>query len=225
MKNKIPLLVFIIVCIINLYGIYYQKESVVYTTKPLLMITLFWYYYANTKVLSPYFLAALAASFLGDVFLLGKGELYFLLGLLFFLIAHIFYVIMVVKLLKETRPFQILQASVPYVIIFIVLLAVLYSGLGAMKIPVIIYAIAISIFGTVSLILYLQNKTKASISLVIGVFIFIISDAVLALNLFYEKQSFYSILIMTTYVLAQYLICRFAMFSIQNSKQLKNEDS
>ena len=132
---------------------------------------------------------------------------------------------MLVKLLKETRPIQILQASVPYVIIFVLLLAVLYSGLGTMKIPVIIYAIAISIFGTVSLILYFQNKTKASISLVIGVFIFIISDAVLALNLFYEKQSFYSVLIMTTYVLAQYLICRFAMFSVQNSKHLKNEDS
>jgi len=173
----------------------------------------------NTKVLNSYFVLGLAGSFLGDVFLMGTGEMYFLLGLLFFLMAHVFYIIMVVKSLMETRASQILLASIPYVLIFIALLAILYSSLGAMKIPVIIYAITISVFGTVSLILYLQNKTKATLILVIGVFIFIMSDAVLALSLFYEEQSFYPVLIMTTYVLAQYLICSFALLSIQNSKK------
>ena len=218
MKKRIPLLVFITVCIIDLLGIFYHNDSVVYVAKPLLMITLFWYYYMNTKVLNTFFIAGLTASFLGDVFLLGKGELYFLLGLLFFLTAHVFYIIMVVKLLKKTSSSQVIIASSPYVLIFIVLVVVLFSGLGSMKIPVIIYAITISIFGAVSLILYLQNKTRTTSILVFGVFIFIISDAVIALNLFYEKQSFYPILIMITYVLAQYLICKFAMLSIQNSK-------
>ena len=86
-----------------------------------------------------------------------------------------------------------------------------------MKIPVIIYAVTISFFGIVSLILYLKAKTKISLLLLVGVLTFIASDTILALNLFYKKQSFYPLLIMMTYVLAQYLICRFVLKLNQQS--------
>ena len=152
-------------------------------------------------------------SFLGDVLLLGTGKLYFIFGLLFFLTAHVFYIVMVLKLLKKTRFSQILMASIPYLLIFISLLNVLYSGLGEMKIPVIVYAITISVFGMSSLILFLQNKSKTTLLLVLGVLIFITSDAVLALNMFYKKQSFYPLLIMVTYVMAQFLICKFVLLN------------
>lgn len=216
MKKILPLIVFITVCIIDLFGIYYDTISVVYIVKPLLMISLFWYYYVNAKVLNPYFIFGLAFSFLGDVLLLGKGEIYFILGLLFFLTAHVFYIIMVLKYLKKVELRQLIIASTPYLLVFVILLATLYKGLGTMRIPVIVYAITISVFGTVSIILYLQNRSKSRLILVVGVFIFIISDAVLALNLFYEKQSFYPLLIMITYVFAQYLICRFALLTNRN---------
>jgi len=177
------------------------------------MITLFWYYYVNSKSLNKLFVAGLFFSFLGDVLLLGTGELYFILGLLFFLIAHVFYILMVLKLLKKTQISQILIASVPYLLVFIALINVLYSGLGEMKIPVIVYAITISVFGMTSLILFLQNKTNTTFLLVLGVLIFITSDAVLALNMFYEKQTFYPLLIMLTYVIAQFLICKFVLLN------------
>ena len=94
---------------------------------------------------------------------------------------------------------------------------VLFAGLGSMKIPVIIYAMTISFFGIVSLLLYLQSKTKISLLLLVGVLIFISSDTILALNLFYKTQLFYPLLIMMTYVLAQYLICRFVLKLNQQS--------
>ena len=213
MNKSITLLVFIFVCIIDFYGIYFEKQLVVYIAKPLLMISLFWYYFINTKILNKLFVSGLFFSFLGDVLLLGKGQLYFILGLLFFLTAHVFYIIMVVNLLRKTRLSQVIVASIPYLLIFITFLTILYSGLGEMKIPVIVYAITISIFGTSSLLLFLQNKTKTSLVLVFGVLIFIISDSVLALNMFYIKQSFYPLLIMITYVAAQYLICRFVLLN------------
>ena len=212
--NKLQsLFIFIAVCVIDFFGIYFDKILVVYFAKPLLMITLFWYYYVNAKILNKLFIAGIAFSFLGDVLLLGKGEIYFILGLLFFLIAHLFYIIMVVKNLRKVVFSKLTVASIPYLLIFIMLLSILYKGLGVMKIPVIVYAMTISVLGTVSLLLYLQNKNKTSLTLVVGVLIFIASDAVLALNLFYEKQSFYPLLIMITYVMAQYLICKFALLS------------
>jgi len=213
LDKKIPLSLFIIVCILDLIGIYLEHTTIIFMAKPFLMITLFWYYIVNTKTVNKLFVVGLFFSFLGDVLLLGTGELYFILGLLFFLIAHVFYIIMVVKLLKSTKLSQVLLASIPYLLIFTSLLIILYSGLGDMKIPVIVYAITITVLGISTLILFLQNKTKTHLILVFGVLIFIISDSVLALNMFYKKQPIYPLLIISTYVIAQYLICRFVLLN------------
>lgn len=42
----------------------------------------------------------------------------------------------------------------------------------------------------------------------LGTIIFIISDSLIALHKFYEPKQFYSITIMLTYIVAQYLICK-----------------
>lgn len=217
MNKIVPLIAFIIFCLVDFFGIYLEKQMIINFAKPMLMITLFWYYYSNTKKINIHFTLGLFFSFLGDVLLLGTGETYFIFGLLFFLIAHIFYIIMVIKMIRNTKPKEFIIACIPFLLLFIVLINVLYAGLGSMKIPVIVYAMTISFFGIVSLILYLQTKTKTSLLLVVGVLIFITSDTILALNLFYKKQSFYPLLIMLTYVLAQYLICRFVLKLNQQS--------
>ena len=217
MNKIVPLIAFMLFCLIDFFGIYLDKQMMVGFAKPMLMITLFWYYYSNAKKLNKYFVLGLFFSFLGDILLLGAGEMYFVFGLLFFLIAHVFYIIIVLKIIQITKPKEFIIASVPFLLLFLVLMNVLYAGLGAIKIPVIIYAITISFFGIVSLILYLQAKTKISMLLLVGVLTFITSDTILALNLFYKKQSFYPLLIMMTYVLAQYLICRFVLKLNQQS--------
>jgi len=217
MNKIIPLIAFVLFSLIDFYGIYLEKQLMVNFAKPMLMITLFWYYYSNTKQLNKYFVLGLFFSFLGDLLLLGTGEVYFIFGLLFFLIAHVFYIIMVLRLIPARKPKDFIIAGVPFLLLFLVLMNVLFAGLGSMKIPVIIYAMTISFFGIVSLLLYLQSKTKISLLLLVGVLIFISSDTILALNLFYKTQSFYPLLIMMTYVLAQYLICRFVLKLNQQS--------
>jgi|TARA_B110000240_G_scaffold143553_1_gene158825 uncharacterized membrane protein YhhN len=217
MNKIIPLIAFVLFSLIDFYGIYLEKQLMVNFAKPMLMITLFWYYYSNTKQLNKYFVLGLFFSFLGDLLLLGTGEVYFIFGLLFFLIAHVFYIIMVLRLIPARKPKDFIMAGVPFLLLFLVLMNVLFAGLGSMKIPVIIYAMTISFFGIVSLLLYLQSKTKISLLLLVGVLIFISSDTILALNLFYKTQSFYPLLIMMTYVLAQYLICRFVLKLNQQS--------
>ena len=211
MYRKLPLIAFIIFSLIDFFGIYLEKQWMVYLAKPMLMTTLFGYYYLNKKSDNLLFVLGLLFSLFGDLFLLGSGELYFILGLIFFLIAHVFYIIMVFKILLEIKLKDFMIAGIPYLLLFLILINVLYDGLGSMKIPVIIYAMTISFLGVVSLLLFVQSRTKTSLLLLFGVLIFITSDTILALNLFYEKQSFYPILIMTTYVMAQFLICKFVL--------------
>ena len=211
MYRKFPLIAFIIFSLIDFFGIYFEKQWMIYLAKPMLMTTLFGYYYLNKKSDNLFFVLGLLFSFFGDLFLLGSGELYFILGLIFFLIAHVFYIIMVFKILLEIKLKDFMIVGIPYLLLFLILINVLYDGLESMKIPVIIYAMTISFLGVVSLLLFLQSRTKTSLLLLFGVLIFITSDTILALNLFYEKQSFYPILIMTTYVMAQFLICKFVL--------------
>ncbi len=212
MYRKLPLIAFIIFSLIDFFGIYLEKQWMIYLAKPMLMTTLFGYYYLNKKSDNLFFVLGLLFSLFGDLFLLGSGELYFILGLIFFLIAHVFYIIMVFKILLEIKLKDFMIAGIPYLLLFLILINVLYDGLGSMKIPVIIYAMTISFLGVFSLLLFLQSRTKTSLLLLFGVLIFITSDTILALNLFYEKQSFYPILIMTTYVMAQFLICKFVLY-------------
>ena len=96
MNKIIPLIAFVLFSLIDFYGIYLEKQLMVNFAKPMLMITLFWYYYSNTKQLNKYFVLGLFFSFLGDLLLLGTGEVYFIFGLLFFLIAHVLHLLCIV---------------------------------------------------------------------------------------------------------------------------------
>ena len=109
MNKIVPLIAFMLFCLIDFFGIYLDKQMMINFAKPMLMITLFWYYYSNAKKLNKYFVLGLFFSFLGDILLLGAGEMYFVFGLLFFLIAHVFYIIMVLKIIQITKPKEFIK--------------------------------------------------------------------------------------------------------------------
>jgi len=105
------------------------------------------------------------------------------------------------------------KAILPFSIFFIGLISILKDGLGDFLIPVIIYGVAISIFGFVSLLNNLLKKDRASLLLLSGAVLFILSDSMIALHKFYEAQPIYPAVIMITYIVAQFLIFRYMVKS------------
>jgi len=89
------------------------------------------------------------------------------------------------------------------------LIGLLKPNLGELLYPVIIYGIAIAIFGLVATLNYVTKRTITALYLMLGAMLFLISDSMIALNKFHEPQSIYPVAIMITYVLAQYLIYKF----------------
>ncbi|NDK18698.1 MAG: lysoplasmalogenase [Zetaproteobacteria bacterium] len=85
---------------------------------------------------------------------------------------------------------------------------VLKGHLGAFKIPVVVYGLVISSFGALCFINNLQQKDKASAVLLIGALLFMLSDSLLAVNKFYRSIEILNLLVMLTYIAAQYLIFR-----------------
>jgi len=78
--------------------------------------------------------------------------------------------------------------------------------LNELLFPVIIYGITISIFGIVTMLDYLNTKSKKSLLMFIGALIFISSDALLAINKFYSANAVFAVLVMITYIISQYFI-------------------
>ena len=214
-KSKIALFVFLTVSFLDIVGILFNIPVLIQIFKPLILLSLITLYALSVSKINKMYVLALICSFLGDVFLMFEGELYFIIGLISFLLAHLLFINIVIKEIKKNTIKNIIIAAFPFVIVFSLLIFTLKNSLGEMLFPVIIYGLAIATFGTVSLINFREKKSMKSIFMLFGAIIFMLSDSVLAINKFYVQVHVFEIIVMITYILAQYFIYR-AMISNKN---------
>lgn len=156
-------------------------------------------------------ITALLFSWIGDVILLFSdiAEIYFILGLVSFLISHILYCVLFNKQVKEKFKKNAIIFLIGSIIIasyLVGMLSVLLPTLGDLKIPVIVYASVISI-----MLLFAYNglliwKKPANQYVFFGALFFVVSDSILAINKFHMPIQKSAFIIMLTYLVAQYLI-------------------
>lgn len=163
--------------------------------------------FSTKKVL----LTALTFSWIGDIILLfsDKGELYFIFGLVAFLISHLVYIILFSKqqaLRIDTNKTKFWVGILFILVYFAFMINTLFPKLGPLKIPVLVYAVVI----TTMLFFAFKGSLKWAIPannyILIGAIVFVSSDSILAFNKFYAPIAHASFYIMATYCAAQYLI-------------------
>ncbi len=149
---------------------------------------------------------AILLSWLGDVALMYQGEnIYFLLGLSSFLLAHVVYIIVLAKSSFQKLQFDTLKV-LPFAIYTVGLLKLVLPETGALMIPVLIYGVVISVMAG-SARLRESNTSQESYRLALyGAILFMISDSLLAINMFYSPLPIAGALIMSTYTVAQLLL-------------------
>jgi len=168
-------------------------NSLRFATKPLLIPILIIYYISRAQNVNWLFASGLVMSFFGDLFLMFSWG--FIAGLTSFLIAHILYILTFKNLFLKKN-----LLIIPFILIFIIgLCAFLYPHLGTLKTPVILYAI------TIGTMLYVALGTNMK-WLIIGAGLFVLSDSILAINIFYQKSLWGSLAVMMTYVIAQFFL-------------------
>jgi uncharacterized membrane protein YhhN len=152
---------------------------------------------------------ALFFSWLGDIALEidYNKDLMFMLGLAFFLLGHVFY--FTAFILNPGRGYtagRLIVMILPVIAYGALLITILYNDLGDMRVPVVIYAIVI--LAMLSAAIARAGKTGvASFWLVLaGAALFVLSDSLLAVNKFSYAIPAASVLIMSTYVIGQFLI-------------------
>ncbi|GAA0532858.1 lysoplasmalogenase [Chitinophaga japonensis] len=211
MKKQPWLFLYFAVLAIHLTAIAAGADTTRYLTKPLLIPLLGAYLLTNIHALQPavfrnLLLTALFFSWAGDVLLL--WDRYFLAGLACFLLAHLAYIGFFLKVRYSNPPRPLCKIPLILLVEAVVLafLFFIYPYLGGMTVPVVIYAIAISFILLCSLHAFRFREQPMAWFCVGGAILFIGSDAMIALQRFYQSFPTAGIWIMLTYGLAQWAI-------------------
>jgi uncharacterized membrane protein YhhN len=190
-----------------------------YVFKPLIMISIGGYFILNSekinKIIVRLAIAAFLFSWFGDIFLMfaNRGTIYFMVGLVCFLIAQIFYISLFRQTIQLSGREPFLSGNKIYLIAYILYGATIYYLLFnhldvVLKIAVFIYMSAILGMSAMALN-RLKTVSMASFLFVfVGSVLFLFSDSVIAIDKFYSPIPNDRIFVMSTYIAAQYLIMR-----------------
>ncbi len=149
-------------------------------------------------------MAALAASLAGDVFLMLPGN-YFIPGLASFLVAHLFYI----ALFRRGVPwFASRRALLGTLAVGAATYLWVWGGLTdpVLKLAVAAYVsvIALMVAQAIGRAVVLRNAAASAVAL--GACIFMLSDALIAINRFVQPLPLVSLGVLTSYYLAQILM-------------------
>lgn len=224
----LPILYFI-ASLVEIIGELLEKYSIIFYSKIVLMPILMLWAFTTVKHKKSivFLLLGLFFSWLGDIFLMLKtqqeGEQikqFFIYGLAAFLIAHVNYIIGFIKQANESteighvtaKPFLVL----PFIVFVIGLLSYLGNSIQAVKIPVYLYSVVISCMAIAALNRKTFANTTSFYLIFIGSLFFIFSDSCIAISNF--KQPFLGsrVIIMSTYIIAQYLITKGYLEHVSN---------
>ena len=143
----------------------------------------------------------LVFSMAGDVFLMLPSNR-FVAGLVAFLIAHLFYITAFASEINSLVGWPLIPLAVYGIFIYILL----DSFLGKLKIPVLVYVVAILVMAWFAWERWIQTSQTGTLLAFIGAVLFVISDTILAINRFRGEFKSAEFLKLIAYFAAQLLI-------------------
>jgi uncharacterized membrane protein YhhN len=164
-------------------------------------------------------LAGLMFSWAGDVLLEipGSKPMFFIAGLFCFLLTHIMYFTSFIT--TPGRNF-ITPGKSPYLLVLAaygsLLLICMFNDLGTMKIPVVLYTVVILCMVAGALNRYYKVSRKGFYMVLTGAVLFLLSDSAIAINKYSHPFNHSGLVIMSTYILAQYLIIKGFLSELTN---------
>ncbi len=211
-----------------------ERNTLVYLCKPALMLILSsWFFFNSRRVGDRFTLliqAGLFFSLIGDVALMFQhvDEFNFLIGLGAFLIAQLCYAMGFLHNIMDTGP---ARSGLVSGVIAVALVAYGYFFASALipavdegiAIPVIIYAVAITLMGVAAAFRLGRTFLRSFLFTLVGALFFIASDSLLATNRFLEPLDHAAWSVMLTYALAQVLIVWGALLHVLDPEEIRRK--
>ena len=222
MIEYIFLVIFFIIVIVEVFIEYKDNKKLEYCTKPLLMPLLILFYIfgviegASIARVDWLIVVALIGGCAGDIFLMLKNqEKWFLFGMGAFLVNQIFYIISFFLSITNITNFDTwgLFLLGPVILMLIFMIPRFINKTEDMKIPVLVYLGAILLMHIVAILRLAEFQGLPFILVYVGSISFIFSDATIAVNKWDTKVPHGRLIIMTTYVMAQFFITLGVLFT------------
>lgn len=205
---------FAIIFLLNILAQFTIAKDLSFVVKPFICISLAIYLSKNVNMKAGFnrlVFAGLIFSLFGDSFLMFAGSdiYFFLYGLVSFLLAHLVYSFAFFRDFKNNPQAPKTYGNLMFFLLGIFTLSFytfIRDYLNDFRIPVMIYMFVISVMAILAAYRYKRVNLLSFRMILFGAIFFVISDASLAYNKFVEPYSFAGVLIMSTYMIAQYLI-------------------
>lgn len=214
-KNILWLYAYMIVGILDLSFIAQDLSDYRYISKPLIILTLIFYFIKVSimikgSLLRKTVLSALIFSILGDILWLFPNL--FLYGLGAFLMVHFCYVL--AFKIAQSRPFQLSQLyfiklfvyNLPFYIFAAILYYLVHNQLHQMKIPVVVFLFAMVLMCTVARERFRKTNDSSFWQTFVGAILLFVSHSILLMDLFFQPVRNVEVFTLGTYLLAQLLI-------------------
>ena len=195
-----------VVAPLNWWSVAVRGRRREWVTKPLVLVLLLgtaWAAGATDTAAGWWLLAALALSLVGDVALLSDSEPRFVLGLGSFLLAHLAFVVTFVHLGMPRADLALGGLALVVVLVLVVGRRVVPAA-GREGGPAL--AGAVTAYMVVIAVMVVAAWATGHVLVVLGASLFMVSDAVLAMDRFVRTRRFGSLAVMVTYHLAQVLL-------------------
>ncbi|SDL78723.1 Uncharacterized membrane protein YhhN [Pedobacter sp. ok626] len=191
-----------------------SSSILAYFIKPCIVLSLLIMLYVSTGLKGRFhkrLFTGLIFALMGDVLLMytAKDESYFMFGLAAFLVGHIFYISAFYLDFKSAPELDKKGARIAILLCAIAAISYYFylrPHLGIMKLPVMIYVFVISMMMMMASFRNLRVNSSSFKLILFGALIFLLSDSILAYNKFVQLIGHADIWIMSTYMIAQYLI-------------------
>lgn len=222
------LYLFITIVAVDLYANVIDSFVLNIIFKPLIATSLLIYLYVTKTPKTPSVTIAtigLALSLLGDVLLVFQAQnvLFFIGGLVSFLIAHVFYIIYYIRS-SGIATKTIKNKSLYFILILLYgasFYSLLFTSLHELKVPVFIYTCILMGMTIFAINRYGKVNDKTFKLILLGAVLFTVSDSILALNKFLQPIPLAGVWIMATYAAAQYYITKGVLANYQEA-QIEN---
>lgn len=207
-------LLFSLIFILHLVAISTSSVALLYITKPSIVVSLLVMLSLSTALKGRFhkrLFTGLLFALAGDVLLMAvpQSPTFFIYGLIAFLTAHLFYISAFYldfrsapELDKKGARIAILICSLTGMGFYVVI----RESLGIMKLPVMAYVFVICFMMMMASFRNMRVNTLSFRLILFGAMLFLISDSLLAFNKFVQPFNHAHLLIMATYMAAQYLI-------------------
>lgn len=213
-QHKSFALVFFLIIILNLMVQFGFLKDLNLLFKPLISISLTFYMYRKCNMQKGFnrlVFAGLLFSLFGDSFLIfANTDVYlFLYGLVAFLLAHVVYSAAFFRDFKNSPQSSKLYGHLMLFVMGVFSLSYytwIRDYLNNFRIPVLVYVFVISMMAILAAYRYKRVNLLSFRLIIWGAIFFVISDAVLAYNKFVEPHPLAGVVIMASYMIAQYLI-------------------